>query len=276
MKVTIIIPTSNRSLLLRRALELQAAQTYRGAREIVIVDGGARAFAKNPLNVRALELVSVAGCQVRSFRVPSTMSVGLMRNFAIEHSAHVKDGTPANQHIIIHQDDDDFYAPTYLETLLDFFEAHAVDLGGASQFWHYDFLLRRGWQTNLWTSNQPYGATFVYTRAVWSAAGRFEDLKRGEDDAFFRAVEAKGFRARALQRPDLFVYMRHTRNISWRVEPIIDVQQTEAARAVLGDAVDFYDDLAELVSPDGPAELGPQWHLPAPQRRITGKPPGVR
>jgi len=281
INVTIIIPTGNRALLLRRALEQQARQSYTGPREVVIVDGGDRPFEMSPLtrdlqNSAAIGLLHDVGIFSTYLRVPPSMTIGFRRNYAIAHARFSNDRSP-DRHLVIHQDDDDFYAPNYVAELVAYVEEHGPDLSGAAQFYHYDFLLRRGWRTNLWDSNEAYGASLCYFRATWERVGGFEDLQRGEDDAFCRAVRDHGLTSNALKRrPDLFVYMRHSRNVSWRIDPIINPRETEAVRAILGNDCAFYDDLAELVSPPTTLELGPQWHLPAAQRVFTGKPPGAR
>lgn len=181
-------------------------------------------------------------------------TVGDRRNLAVEH---------AQGELIAHFDDDDFYHQGYLAELVAWWDrTKPVDLGGMSQFWHYDVFRRRGWRTNLWDTGHPYGATFLYRKSLWHELGGFQSLQRGEDQEFYLAVERSGGRIAAAQRPDLFVYLRHHRNVSGPIDPIHHPQWTDATRAVLGDATGFYDDLAELVHVPGVAEEGPQFHLP--------------
>jgi len=260
MKVSLIVPTGNRHLLLRRALAQIARQTYRGEIEVVVVDGGSRPCAwvseiafRDASGRRTFEPIYV--------RAGELTTVGARRNLAVE---------TATGDVIAHWDDDDFYAPPYLEVLLRWFEEEPTDLGGMCQFWHYDFLLKRGWKTNLWeTKDQPYGACMIYPKRMWQEVGRFEDLQRGEDDAFVRAFLTRGLAVRALRRPDLFVYLRHTRNVSWASDPILHPQWTASARAVLESEITFYDDLAELVHQPTERELGVQFHLPSDLRTFV-------
>jgi hypothetical protein len=198
---------------------------------------------------------------VRFFRISEASVLGARRNFAIER---------AKGEIVAHFDDDDFYGPNYLRTLVAWYEETPVDLGGMCQFYHYDFLLKRGWKTNLWEArNQGYGACFIYRKRLWHAVGGFKDIQRGEDDDFAKRFLAKGLTLDGLQRPDLFVYMRHGGNISWSVDPIFHPDWTRDARAVLGDDVAFYDDLAELVKQPTMHEAGVQYHLPSDLRTFT-------
>jgi glycosyltransferase involved in cell wall biosynthesis len=252
-RVSVIVPTGDRSLLLRRALWQLARQTYAEPFEVIVVDGGQRAFADRALGDAERQAGALpTSCSYVRADVGTT--VGDRRNLAVEH---------ARGELIAHFDDDDFYHPDYLAELVAWWDrSQPVDLGGMCQFWHYDVFRRRGWQTQLWNTGHPYGATFFFRKSLWRELGGFQSLQRGEDQEFFLAVERSGGRIAAVARPDLYVYMRHHRNVSGPVEAILHPQWTEATRNVLGDATGFYDDLAELVHVPGVAEEGPQFHLP--------------
>jgi glycosyltransferase involved in cell wall biosynthesis len=258
-RVSLIVPTGDRSLLLRRCIAQARAQTFVQPIEIVIVDGGHRQ-ASIPHFFAADRVVD--DFALRYVRVAPTTTVGERRNIACEH---------ASGELIAHFDDDDFYHPEYLSTLVGWWDTHQpIDLGGSSQFYHYDVLRKRGWRTNLWDTGHPYGATFLYRKSLWKQIGGFQALQRGEDQEFFLAVERQGDRIAALQCPEHFVYMRHGRNVSGPIDPIWHPQWTADVRQILGDAVSFYDDLAELVTPHHVSEEGVQFHLPRNVRSFPG------
>jgi glycosyltransferase involved in cell wall biosynthesis len=258
-RVSLIVPTGNRRILLQRCIRQAFWQTCAEPFELVIVDGGDRAFdPSKDLPTNITETMAV-----RYVRAASTTTVGQRRNLAIEN---------ARGELIAHFDDDDFYHRDYLDQLLQWWDAHQpIDLGGFSQFWHYDFFRKRGWKTNLWESGHPYGATFLYRKTTWKAVGGFQSLQKGEDQEFFQAVQRSGDRIASSARPDLFVYMRHTLNVTGAIDPIFHEGWTKAARDVLGASCGFYDDLAELVNVAPPAAAGVQFHLPQNLRTFGGQ-----
>jgi glycosyltransferase involved in cell wall biosynthesis len=262
--ISLIIPSGNRHVLLRRALEQAAWQTFDDEPiEVVVVDGGTRPFRPRATTweIQREPSSGRAAVSVRYFRISEGTSIGTRRNFAAKQ---------CRGEIICHWDDDDFYGHDYLETLVRWFRETPVDLGGMCQFYHYDFLLKRGWRTNLWdASGCGYGACFIYRKRLWQHVGGFQDIQRGEDDAFAKAFTAHGFKLNGLQRPDLYVYIRHTRNVSWSVDPIFHPDWTRDARTVIGNEIGFYDDLAELVHQPTELEAGPQFHLPSNLRTFV-------
>lgn len=254
--VSCIVPTGDRAVLLTRCVQRFRMMRYSaGDAEMVIVDGGRRrsVFADRQFSDDS---------RIRYVQVDPSTSIGKRRNIAIEH---------ARGELIAHMDDDDFYAPDYLAELVQWWQSRTPDLGGFSQFWHYDLFRKRGWKTNLWDTGHPYGATFIYPKALWAELGGFRDLQRGEDQEFFLACERAGKVIASAARPDLFVYVRHHRNVTGPLEPIFHPQWTEATRAVLGEEVHFFDDLAELVNMPTVSEEGAQFHLPRNLRRELGR-----
>lgn len=258
-KLSLIMPTGDRSLFVRRAIEYLHDQTYRGSPvELVIVDGGRRPLALHRLHVSPRAAVNI-------LRVDSTTKIGERRNLAVD---------AARGDLIVHWDDDDFYAPDYLASVVTWWEGQGstcVELGGMCQFYHYHAYKKRGWRSHLWEQiDRPYGASFVYPKYAWKALGGFAPLQLGEDNDFYQRIEAKGGLVKALARPDLFVYIRHDRNVSLAgIDPILHPGWTDDARKILGPAVDFYDDLAELVPMPTAQDLGPSWHNPANTRPRT-------
>lgn len=258
-RVSLIVPTGNRNLLLKHCIAQAMAQTCVDPFEVIVVDGG----SSGDRFLRSFEAAHFfRSGDLRFYSVDPKTTVGERRNIAIEH---------ARGELIAHFDDDDFYHPNYLGELLQWWDAQdPLALGGFSQFWHYDFLRKRGWKTNLWDAGHPYGATFLYPKSTWESVGGFPAKQRGEDQDFFQAIERSLGRIAAAPRPDLYIYMRHTHNVTGPIDPVFHADWTKAARTVLGDAVGFYDDLAELVHVPQIATEGPQYHLPQNLRSFRG------
>lgn len=254
--ISYVIPTGDRAIFCRQALHYIARQRLSAsiAREVVVVDGGIRA---SDLAQAMLELSKV-GIGSRLLRVASSTTVGDRRNIACD---------AAQGSVIVHVDDDDFYAPDYTSTVVSALHAADYAVAGLGDFFFYDVFYRRGWTTIK--LSVPTGATMAYRRSTWKETP-FRSVQLGEDNDFLSDLRAKGHTFRVLHRPDLFMYIRHRRNSSLgHIDPIFDEGQTKEARQLLGEAVDFYDDLGELYPLSGSAaELGPMWHVPAPLRKL--------
>jgi len=255
-RVSYVIPTGDRTVFLRQALDYIARQRLSVVqREVVIVDGGAR-----PLRWRGADLSSyLTGLDVKVVHVDPSTTVGDRRNIGAD---------AARGDIVVHVDDDDWYGRDYTLTVIGALVSSGAAVVGLGEFFFYDVFYRRGWTTIK--LRVPTGATMAYRRSTWKATP-FRSTQLGEDNDFLTDLRAKGAEFVTLHRPDLFMYIRHRRNSSLgHIEPIFDEGQTAEARRILGDDVDFYDDLSELYPRStGASELGPQWHLPAHLRRAV-------
>ncbi len=140
--------------------------------------------------------------------VAQRMSIGEKRNLAADL---------ARADVIAHFDDDEFYAPDYLRTMLDQMKAAQADMVKLSAFFLYsrvygkfawwDTLRKSGlhfrWSRQPMTSlsfpsehqafadnHLGYGFSYVYTKRLW-AAGPFEPSSFNEDCAFALAARAR-------------------------------------------------------------------------------------
>ncbi len=231
------MPTRNRRLLAEQAVKYWRKQTWHEL-ELVIIDASETPIAV-PENLPARRVLYE--------RVQANTPIGSMRNVGCEI---------AQGDIVIHLDDDDWYASTYVERIV-----HALldsDIAGISKFYSYAFLSKTGARSSFWDGTDlPGGACVGYHRRVWREHS-FEPISHGEDSAFFLAHTAT--KLTALSDPSQFIYMRHMRNVTGALAVRHDPHDTKAIRCLLGPALSFYDGLAELLPNQGqPSHL---WHCP--------------
>lgn len=201
--VTIITPTRGREAFLPLAHACVQAQTYPNIQWVVFDDSPAPSPYLQPKAAKNLIYINA----------PDLFAVGEKRNLMIEHS---------QGEIIVHFDDDDYYAPQYVETLVNWLEEGA-DFITLSGWYLYSRSLRRFgyWDTAAggphyrWsrsgavfvTENTPpddgnrlgYGFSYAYRRSLWESAGPFAAVDSMEDLAFARTASATG---RVVTRPD--------------------------------------------------------------------------
>lgn len=107
--VTIVTRTKDRALLLERALQDCAAQTYRNFEMVIVNDGGDPSEVDALLNKYAEELAG------RARVIHNSESKGM------EHASNQAIESSTGKYICIH-DDDDTWHPTFLERCVSFLE----------------------------------------------------------------------------------------------------------------------------------------------------------
>lgn len=222
--MSLITPTYQRHVYLQAVHTALARQTMSDFEWLILDDGPAPApyFA------------ALDDPRVRYTHVPGPrMTIGAKRNWLAER---------ARADVIAHIDDDDYYAPRYLETMLD-----QVRQGGDivklsawflfskryRTFGYWDLERKDGlsfvWSsgpiqvTSLAESPDParwehlpiaYGFSYVYRKAVWEQS-RFPDQDFEEDTAFVRAARAKGAEVFLIKdTTGLALHVLHAKNSS--------------------------------------------------------------
>lgn len=102
MKVSVIVPTRAREACLQRVARCFAHQTHRDA-ELLILDDSP---APSPYFAEAEH----GDARVRYFHTREALPLGAKRNWLIER---------ATGEVVMHFDDDDYYAPRYVARMLD-------------------------------------------------------------------------------------------------------------------------------------------------------------
>ncbi|HWN43578.1 MAG TPA: glycosyltransferase, partial [Thermoanaerobaculia bacterium] len=198
--VSCIMPTRDRRELALQSIQYFLRQDY-PERELVIVDDGAE-----PLPIPDDE-------RIRYIRLPGPVSLGHKRNLAVEQS---------RAEIIVHWDDDDWYAADRIRHQIQPLLAGEADVAGLTAEHFYS--LRGG---TFWSCTPQlharmffadvHGRSIAYARRVWGKQARYPDLSQAEDARFLQAALRQGSRLARRPNPDKFVYVRHGAN-TWQFE----------------------------------------------------------
>jgi hypothetical protein len=189
--VSVILTTRDRPGFLRFALTCYERQTY-PYRELVVVDDGDR----YPVDA---ELVAGAGGRV--VRAMPGTPIGTKLNLGLE----VATGALCQK-----MDDDDWYAPAYVETMVtklreSWRDACRPTVAFVTPFLFFDVAR---WEIRRSLDRNVPGATFFFRRADW-ALHRFRPLPGDEDLWFFLDQVRAGAEPFVIEQPELFLAVRH-------------------------------------------------------------------
>ncbi len=191
--VSCIMPTANRRRLVPNAIAGFLAQDYPDA-ELIILDDGEDSIAD----------LAPDDSRVRYLRSPRHRSLGGKRNAACEM---------AGGEIVLHWDDDDWYAPDRVRLQVESLLASGADVCGLDRVLFYDPRIPAAWEYSYPSGGAPwvYGATLCYRRDYWRSHA-FQELTIGEDNVF--ASVARPGQLHALKDNRFFVALIHPRNTS--------------------------------------------------------------
>lgn len=221
MKISIITPTKDRDRFLPAIWECVKAQTIQDI-EWLVHDGSPQAST-------FLEDLRSKDKRVRHFHDPQPMKIGAKRNVLIGE---------AKGDVIVHFDDDDYYAPGYIEAMRTLLTNEGADIVKLYGFFLYHqksrmyayWDLAHGFPLHhiLHPHSQGihvgpksigkneewgYGFSYVYSRKVWQA-NPFPDENFGEDQAFADAAIAQFKRVGMQDRGFLMLHVIHDSNTS--------------------------------------------------------------
>lgn len=210
--VSCLMPTFNRTHFLPIAYELFRAQDYPRA-ELVILDDG-------PLDVWEL----AAKCEgelsqlwrdprVHYVRLKSRVSLGEKRNLACR---------AAKGDILIHWDDDDWYAKNRISYQVEPILRDQADITGLENSFTFDV---SGCQ--FWTSDARlmqamfaggvHGGTLAFRRSILGPSVAYPPVNIAEDAGLLNAARANGARILSLANPGIYAYVRHGSN-TWQFQ----------------------------------------------------------
>ncbi len=197
--VSCIMPTRDRRQFAAQAIRYFLRQSY-PAKELVIVDDGRRSLA---------DLVPEDE-RVRYIRLTAEASIGRKRNIAVEHS---------QGEIIVHWDDDDWYAPDRLGDQVAPIVAGDADLAGFRSELYYDLPGQRFWRCTPQLHARMFyadvhGRSIAYRAEIWRNGG-YPDVSQGEDVGFLRHALGRGGVITRLPGEKKLIYVRHRTN-TWR------------------------------------------------------------
>jgi len=192
--VSCIMPTANRQKYIPFAIANFQKQDYPFI-ELIIVDDGKESI---------IELLPDDE-RIRYFHTDTIGSIGKKRNYACEKSTG---------EIIMHMDDDDWYAADWVTKQVNFLLTSKADLCGIEHINYFSPVSDTLWKGTSLNRNTPYrqqwlsGATLAYWRKFWEQHP-FEDKSIAEDDNFIKNPGAKVF---AHDYIDGFIALLHSGN----------------------------------------------------------------
>lgn len=189
--VSVVLTTRDRPRFLRIALRCYEAQTYPN-RELIVVDDGLH-FPVNEATIHA-----IGG---RLVRVDHGASIGAKLNAGIEI---------ARGPLCQKMDDDDWYAPQFLQTLIDARMSMQQDSSIPLMTFVMPFLffeLAR-WEVRRSVDQNIPGATLMFDREDWLERP-FRNLATDEDVWFFHDQRRLGRQLNPVNDVDIFLAVRH-------------------------------------------------------------------
>lgn len=172
--VSCIMPTANRPLHVPLAVDYFLNQDFRDA-ELVIIDDG----------IEPVKDLLPDHYRIKYFYTDPLGSIGNKRNFACEK---------AKGEIIIHWDDDDYYAENWISKQVKAIEESNADICGLNEIVFFSPLRQKYWKYADTSGERPWlsGATMAYKKSFWEAH-HFKDLQIGEDYDYIWNTGAKIF-----------------------------------------------------------------------------------
>ncbi|XZF16129.1 glycosyltransferase family 2 protein [Chitinophagaceae bacterium MMS25-I14] len=191
--VSCIMPTANRETFIPQSIQYFMRQDY-PSKELIIVDDG---------DISIAHLVpALPG--VKYIRLDTgNNTIGAKRNIACKH---------ASGDIIVHWDDDDWYAPDWVSAQVHTLRHTNAAICGLDQLYFYAPRDNRSWIYKYPSASKPWvgGATMAYLRSLWERY-QFRNLQVGEDNDF---VWYSGGVVRSSGYLNGFVSLLHDRNTS--------------------------------------------------------------
>jgi glycosyltransferase involved in cell wall biosynthesis len=187
------MPTANRWRFVPAAIGMFLAQDY-AEKELIILDDGED----------AVEDLIPSRPELRYIRVGRRRPLGAKRNEACAE---------ARGEIILHWDDDDWYAPTRVRYQVENLVAAGADLCGIDRVFFMDPPAGQAWEYVYPAGAAPWvhGATLCYRRDFWRAHP-FAEINIGEDTRF--VMGAREANLRVLPDNRFFVGLVHDANTS--------------------------------------------------------------
>jgi hypothetical protein len=247
--VSVVLCTRDRPALLQLALECYRRQTY-SPRDLIVVDSG-RTYPADEAAVAA-----VGG---RLIRVAPEMPLGAKLNRGVSE---------ARGPLCQKWDDDDWYAPRFLETLVTAFLCNSAAIcrpaiGYMTRALWFDV---ERWRILTWFEDYLSGGTLLFARDDWESCP-FREIRSCEDFWFLADQLALGAFAVPVKAGSLYMYVRHGASREQRGHSWTDVPQARS--------VDEYLSTMTEESQD-PAALLPAWALTRYRDTVVGARPEVQ
>jgi len=186
------MPTANRQRFINFSIENFLHQDYPNA-ELIIVDDGVKS---------CIHLIPDNPKIFYEYTAPLG-TIGIKRNIACKK---------ANGEIIMHWDDDDWYAPDWISRQVANLNASDADITGLNKVTFHRYSSDRFLVYEDEDEDHPWlcGATMAYKKSLWQQY-QFANLQVGEDTDFLMNSGGKIF---PLDYPNGFIGGLHADNVS--------------------------------------------------------------
>ncbi len=188
--VSVVLTTRDRPHLLPVALACFEHQTYKN-RELIIVDDG----SEYPMS-------QLASSSIRILHVPTGMPLGIKLNTGVD---------AARGSLVMKMDDDDWYAPSYLETSVSALLQSQREVCQPTVVFHMGFLFfeLKTWQLHESIDNNAPGATLLFSKDQWRRRP-FRPLPTDEDTWFYRDQIRFGAVPLTIDSKETYIAIRHS------------------------------------------------------------------
>jgi glycosyltransferase involved in cell wall biosynthesis len=170
--VSCIMPTANRHIFIPYAIDYFLHQDYSN-KELIIIDDGQE----------SIEPLIPKHPRIHYYYFKPIGSIGAIRNLACE---------AASGEIIVHLDDDDWYAQDWITQQVNALIRSGADITGLNNIYYFSTLLNKRWNYKDTEKGTPwvYGGTLAYWKSFWQQHP-FNNLQTGEDNNFIWSSKAK-------------------------------------------------------------------------------------
>ena len=223
--VSVIMPTKDRTDLLAQAVGGFKRQTYAN-KELVVYNTGQRPVVLNAEDATDTSMLAVPGITMPGVYEDPEENIRVFWPYPLDR--HLRIGEVRNQsvaqargEIIIHMDDDDWYAPDYLAQMVAWLLDSGKQVVGFHR-WHYaDVVNKRFYVYQHGFAPYAHGASQCYRRTWWTNH-HFAAKQLGEDQDFSNA--ARKFKALASRTDDALLLSRvHGGNTATQAHDMADL-----------------------------------------------------
>lgn len=181
-----VITCTNKPRFLSNMLRNYRRQTWANKEWIIVVN-------KDRVDLSRYRKMAGQHKNVRIYQLPSGYTLGHCLNYASARAKH---------RYIAKMDDDEYYAPKYLASMMRAFQRSKADVvGKRAYFIHLSgkgMLIQRFYAQNRFVPILA-GGTLVYKKSVWRKV-RFSNRSLGEDVQFCHSCRRNGYKLYAANR----------------------------------------------------------------------------
>lgn len=190
--ISIITPT-NRDHYMDKVFDNYSRQDYPNKEMIIVLN-------KNSMSLAKWKNKAKDYLNVKVFQLDEENSLGACKNYGIEQSKY---------DYIAHFDDDDYYAPNYLNNAMSVFSKVDTDIVGKATTYAYleakkMLVIYNPSHQNMYINRLP-DATLVYKRSVFDRV-KFAHMNLGVEHEFEKRCLDKGFKLYSGDKYDYVIF----------------------------------------------------------------------